>query len=336
MTEKLMIRALKGEATDRIPLWLMRQAGRYLPEYRALRAEAGSFMNLCFTPEKAAEVTLQPIRRFDFDAAIMFSDILVIPYALGQSLTFAEGEGPKLGALNPDALDLLSFEDKLLPIYETLRLVKKDLAPEKTLIGFAGAPWTVLCYMIQGGGNKTFDKAKAFARDNPGEFHFLLDAVTSATSAYLVSQIRAGADTVQIFDSWAGLCPEENFEEFIVKPMEEIVDSVRAACDDVPIIGFPRGIGDRTCRYCEVTAVDAIGIDQANTFAPVPKNVCIQGNLDPEILLKGGEDQVNETARILAAAEDRPFVFNLGHGIIKETPPDHVAALAAQVKAFRR
>lgn len=332
----LFLSALKGKATERIPVWLMRQAGRYLPEYRALRAQAGSFMNLCFDPEKAAEVTLQPVRRFDMDAAILFSDILVVPHAMGQDVSFVEGEGPKLARLDIDALDTVDFEKKLQPIYETVRRVRAALSKDKALIGFAGSPWTVMCYMIEGGGGtKTFDSAQDFARNKPAEFARLTDAVCETTAAYLISQIRAGADAVQLFDSWAGLRQGQDFIDHVIAPTEKIVAAVRAACPDTPIIGFPRSGGDLE-KFSIMTRVDAIGLDQQTPFSAAPGNICVQGNLSPEILLAGGDEMTKEIARILDDAGDRPFIFNLGHGIIKETPPEHVAQLVQQVHGFRR
>lgn len=332
----LMLRALSGEATSEIPLWLMRQAGRYLPEYRALRAKAGSFLNLCFNPAQAAEVTLQPLRRFPLDAAILFSDILVIPHALGQSLAFVEGEGPRLGALDIDALDTENFEQKLHPVYETLQLVRQELAPGKTLIGFAGAPWTVACYMVDGQGGGAFEKTRAMASQNPAAFDLLLDKVSAATATYLISQIRNGADTVQIFDSWSGLVPANDFDRLIAEPTRKIVSAVKAACPDVPVIGFPRGSGAKAAHYAAVTGIDAIGFDQSSVFSAAPNNLCIQGNLAPEVLLAGGDALAQETERVLQSAGNRPFVFNLGHGVIKETPVEHVEQLVRRVKEFRR
>lgn len=334
--EKPFLQSLRGDVTSQAPIWLMRQAGRYLPEYRELRSKAGSFLNLCYNPEMAAEVTLQPLRRFDLDAAILFSDILVLPQALGQELTFVEGEGPRLGVLDADALDTMDFEDKLQNIYETVRRVKSELPEDKALIGFAGAPWTVACYMIDGRGGTGFPKTIQFAQENPGEFHYLMDILTTATAAYLVSQIKAGADAVQIFDSWAGLCPPAQFEEYISGTMRYVMDSVEAACEDTPIIAFPRGIGARIGEYVDVVTPAGIGIDENNSFDAVPRHVCVQGNLSPQLLKQGGADMERAVDKILNETKDRPFIFNLGHGIDKETSPEHVAALVHQVKGFQR
>lgn len=315
----------------------MRQAGRYLPEYRELRKQAGSFLDLCFNPEFATEVTLQPLRRFDMDAAILFSDILVVPYALGQKLTFAEGEGPRLGALpdlqnlNPDV-----FDKKLSPVFETIRRLKKNLAEDKALIGFAGAPWTVACYMVEGRGGGEFVEAKKHAFTHPENFDTLIEKLTEVTARYLIEQVRHGADVVQIFDSWAGLLPAPYFERWVTAPTKEIVRRVRAACPDVPVIGFPRGAGAFYRDYAERTGVQGLGID---TFYPMEKaageirGVTLQGNLDPVLLLTGGRAMEEATQRLLDETKNTPFIFNLGHGIIKETPPEHVARLSDIIKS---
>lgn len=334
--EKLVLHSLRGNVTRDVPIWLMRQAGRYLPEYRDLRAKAGSFMALCFHPEHAAEVTLQPLRRFALDAAILFSDILVIPHALGRTLTFVEGEGPRLPPIqNADDVERLKNQNihaVLAPIYETVRLVRAGLDQDKTLIGFAGSPFTIACYMIDGQGGG-FPRARAFAAEQPKAFAALLDIISDATAEYLIWQVRAGADCVQLFDSWAGLCGD--VENHIHAPTKKIIDAFRASCPGVPVIGFPRQI-QNYAEYAAKTDVDAIGLDPAARFDVLPKNICAQGNLDPEILLKGGRDMTDAAARILEDSRGRPFIFNLGHGIIKETPIDHVAALVRQVKEFKR
>lgn len=334
--EKPFIQALQGAVTERAPIWLMRQAGRYLPEYRALRAEAGSFLNLCYTPEMATEVTLQPLRRFPLDAAILFSDILVLPQALGQSLTFAEGEGPRLGALDIAALDTVHFEDKLQNIYETVRRVKKELPPEKALIGFAGAPWTIACYMIDGRGGTGFEKTKIFAQERPAEFKALMDILIDTTADYLISQIRAGADAVQLFDSWAGLCPDVLFDEHVTGAALRLTQKLRAAFPETPIIAFPRGIAGRIGAYVDTVMPDGIGLDENNSFDVLPRDVCVQGNLSPAVLKTGGAEMQRAAQDILTQTKDRPFIFNLGHGIDKETPPEHVEALVRQVKEFQR
>ncbi len=338
INQKPVIRALEGEAQTTAPFWLMRQAGRYLPEYRALREKAGSFMNLCFNPEMAAEVTLQPLRRFDMDAAILFSDILVVPYALGQDLTFVEGEGPKLGEFALDQLKFGSFDKTLAPVYETLRILQKEMHPTKALLGFAGAPFTLACYMLTGKGDATFAKACAAARGNTQEFQQLMSLLTEAVTKHLVSQIEAGADAVQLFDSWAGLLQGEDFDRWGAEPAKKIIDGVRKACPHAPVIGFPRGAGNNYVSYARISGANAIGIDQSTTMdwaaQHLPDNICLQGNLDPEALLEGGKRLEKETIAILQAMEGRPFVFNLGHGVIKETPPEHVAQLRNIIRTF--
>lgn len=339
-TDKPMLQALQGQVTPHMPIWLMRQAGRYLPEYRALRAEAGSFLNLCYNPSMAVEITLQPLRRFDLDAAILFSDILVIPHALGQGLDFVEGEGPVLPPLQSladfDRLDVSGFEQKLAPVYETLSRLKNELAPEKTLIGFAGAPWTVACYMLHGRGGGKFERAAEMATADPAGFKTFLLKLADVTAAYLISQIRHGADTVQIFDSWAALVPDEYFHDRIIAPTARMVAAIKAVYPDVPIIGFPRQAGRHYADYAAQTGISALGLDpQADIFA-MPQSICLQGNLDPQLLLAGGEGMRSAVTRIMAAADGRPFIFNLGHGVIKETPPEHVTELISLVRQHKR
>jgi uroporphyrinogen decarboxylase len=341
-TRQNVLQALEGEVTPRVPFWLMRQAGRYLPEYRDLRKKAGSFLDLCFTPDYAAEATLQPIRRFEPDAAILFSDILVIPYALGQTLDFVEGEGPRLGALEKrEILSGLRFDEKKLqPVYETVSRVRAELPADKTLIGFAGAPWTVACYMIQGQGDGEFTAVRKFALEQEETFSLLIKSLVSVTTAYLIGQIRAGVDAVQIFDSWAGLLPEPQFKKWVADPTREIVAGVRAFYPDVPIIGFPRGAGALVVPYTMKTGINGLGLDtQASlgwAMRELGREVCLQGNLDPAALLAGGAALDAETRRILDTARAQPFIFNLGHGVIKDTPPEHVARLSALVRGFVR
>lgn len=340
--QPLFLRALAGEATPQVPFWLMRQAGRYLPEYRALRAEAGSFLDLCYNPPMAAEVTLQPIRRFDMDAAIVFSDILVVPQAMGQPLRFAEGEGPRLDPVqDKDALARLSpdnIDATLAPVYETLSRVRGELAADKALIGFAGAPWTVACYMVDGRGG-AFPQARRLAVQEPEFFAQLIDRVTQATTHYLLRQIDAGADALQLFDSWAGLVPADLFHAYVTAPAKKIADAIQARHADFPLIGFPRGAGERLGDYVAATGLRAIGVDQNTDIArarqAVGPSVTLQGNLSPETLLAGGDALVRETTAILDAMRGQPFVFNLGHGVIKETPPEHVAQLARIIKEYR-
>lgn len=341
-----LMRALHGHSADRPPFWLMRQAGRYLPEYRALRAQAGSFLDLCFNPARAAEITLQPLRRFDMDAAILFSDILVIPHALGQKLWFEEGEGPRLARLEDtrgfSALTFDAFNEKLSPIYDTVARVRAQLSPEKTLIGFAGAPWTVACYMLNGKGDAhaggAFAAVQDFANTRPQDFQRLIDILTEATARYLIAQIKAGADAVQLFDSWAGALQGDALEKWVIAPTRAIVTAVRAACPQTPVIGFARGIGQSVGLYAAQTGIQAAGIDQSISIAKASalcaENLCLQGNLAPDILLKGGLDLTRGVEDILRHAHGRPFVFNLGHGIIKETPIAHVEQLSRIVKGL--
>ncbi len=310
----------------------MRQAGRYLPEYRALRQEAGSFMNLCFNSDRAAEVTLQPLRRFDLDAAIIFSDILVIPHALGQTLSFVDGEGPRLEKKDFSTLSYDAFDDILAPIYGTLRNTRQGLDNDKTLIGFAGAPWTIACYMIQGRGDKTFDAAKKFALENPADFKNLLDLISEATSRYLINQIENGADVVQIFDSWANLCPPEKFNDWVILPTKKIVDTLRLVHPGFPVIGFARAARGMYETYARETGVTCIGVGQETTFDEISSDITVQGNLDPEILLSGGEKLASGVAAILQTTKNRLHIFNLGHGIIKETPINHVTQLVTQIR----
>lgn len=342
--KKLMLEALTGVVTRQIPFWLMRQAGRYLPEYRALRQEAGSFLDLCFNPELAAEVTLQPLRRFDMDAAILFSDILVVPYALGQALSFVEGEGPRLGqmpsATTIDKIGFKEFDLKLSPIYETIRRVRKSLTAEKTLIGFAGAPWTIACYMLQGRGDGKFDAARQFAIDHPSEFGLLMKQLVTFTAHYLIEQIRHGADAVQIFDSWAGLVPEQFFQQWVVQPTRRIADEIHKNYPGFPVIGFPRNAGTLYPQYADGSGVCCVGLDQSISIeeasSKMSGRVTLQGNLDPETLLAGGKKLEESTRLILAAAGQNPFIFNLGHGVIKETPPEHVLQLSRIIQEYRR
>jgi uroporphyrinogen decarboxylase len=335
------LRTLAGEKTDRPPLWLMRQAGRYLPEYRAVRATTRSFLEFCYSPEKAAEVTLQPIRRFGFDAAILFSDILVIPDALGRKVEFLEGEGPRLEPIEDGAavaaLDPTRVADRLAPVLETVQRVRAGLVAGQTaLIGFAGAPWTVATYMIAGRGGTDKADVRLWAYRHPALFDQLLEVLVEATSAYLIAQIGAGAQAVQIFDSWADQLPSAFFDRAVIAPTRAIVDKVRAAAPGVPIIGFPRGAGSALARYQRETGVSAValdtGADLAVTDASLAKGVPVQGNLDPMAMIIGGDLLARETDRIIAALAERPHVFNLGHGITPEASPDHVAALVRRVR----
>jgi uroporphyrinogen decarboxylase len=318
----------------------MRQAGRYLPEYRALREKAGDFLTLCFTPDLAAEVTLQPVRRFGFDAAILFSDILVIPHALGQAVRFAVGEGPQLDPIaDRQALMRLRLEldhGVLAPIYETIRRVKASLAPDVALLGFCGAPWTVASYMIAGHGTPDQQPARMFAYGDPEAFAGLIDKLVDASAAYLVRQLQAGVDAVQIFDTWAGVLPAEEFARWCIGPAQRIVANVRSQVPDAKVIGFPRGVGAGLLRYVEDVPVDAVGLDwmadPAFVRDQIQWRVPVQGNLDPLALLAGGSALDRGIDNILAAFSERPFIFNLGHGILPQTPIAHVEQMIARVR----
>ena len=338
----LVLQALRGAAVSRAPIWLMRQAGRYLPEYQELRRQAGSFLQLCYTPSLAAEVTLQPVRRFGMDAAILFSDILVIPDALGCRVAFVEGKGPKLDRIDDRAaiarLSARRLHRHLAPVYETIGKVRAALPSETALIGFAGAPWTVAAYMVEGGGSKEFHRARAMARRDADRFAELIDLVTEATSAYLLAQIEAGAQVIQLFDSWAGVLAEPEFERWCVAPAARIVDALERAHPDVPVIAFPRGAGPLYRRFVQAVPVDGVSLDTAVPLAWARHEldqVCLQGNLDPVALLVGGEARRGEAQRILESLAGQRFIFNLGHGVLPETDPDEVAALVDQVQAFR-
>jgi uroporphyrinogen decarboxylase len=335
---KPLLRALAGERVAPAPIWLMRQAGRYLPEYRALRAKAGGFLDLCFTPEYATEITLQPIRRFGFDAAILFSDILVIPWALGQPLRFEEGRGPVLEPIAPDRLERLEREgvvERLAPVFETVRRVKSALPPSTALIGFAGAPWTVASYMIEGGGSKDFLKAKCWALGAPERFEQLIDILEEATIDYLSAQVEAGAEALQLFDSWAGVLSETELERWSIVPLRRIVEGVKARHPSVPVILFPRGAGLGYARFAQAAGADGLGLDTTVPLrfaAELQKQITVQGNLDPAALVTGGRALEEGIDRILSALEAGPFIFNLGHGVVPETPPEHVAGLIERIR----
>jgi uroporphyrinogen decarboxylase len=339
MTKRLE-QALAGEAVWPPPVWLMRQAGRYLPEYREVRARAGDFISLCTSPALAAEVTLQPLRRYGMDAAILFSDILMLPWALGQGLRFAEGEGPRLppirDAAGVDALDPSRLADAIAPILETVRLVRTGVG-EATLIGFAGSPFTVACYMVEGQGTKEFAHVRRMAYSQPGLFAQLMDIVTNATIEYLSAQIGAGAEVVMLFDSWAGVLSPRLFQRHVIAPTKRIVDALAQRHPDTKVIGFPRGAGTLLGAYAADTGASAVaidtGVDPAFASSAVPGDTALQGNLDPMALVAGGEALARETSGILDAMRGRPFIFNLGHGIVPETPPDHVAMLMQQIRS---
>jgi uroporphyrinogen decarboxylase len=337
----LLLDTLRGQSGPRRPVWLMRQAGRYLPEYRALRADKGGFLELVNDSEAAAEVTLQPVRRFGFDGAILFSDILVVPHALGQDLAFLAGEGPRLSPpLVDTALEALeAVPERLEPVYRTVALVKAQLDPEVTLLGFAGSPWTVATYMIAGEGSRDHHQARAMAYRDPAAAQAIMDAIIRLTVEYLARQIEAGAEAVQLFDSWAGSLAPSEFERWVIAPNARIVAELKQRHPDVPVIGFPKGAGAKLPAYARETGVDAVGLDETVdprwATAALPAGMPVQGNFDPLLLLAGGEELEAAATYILDALVDRPHVFNLGHGIDKETPIAHVERLLAAVRGWR-
>lgn len=338
--DKPLINVLNGELVSTPPVWMMRQAGRYLPEYRELRAKAGSFLDLCFHPQWAAEVTLQPVRRFGFDAAILFSDILVVPLALGQKVTFEAGEGPRLPPLeNGVAIAGLRSEVDhavLAPVYEAVGRVKAALPPEVTLLGFCGAPWTVATYMIAGQGTPDQAPARLFAYRHGDDFQALVDLLVESSIAYLTRQLQAGADAVQLFDTWAGVLPAEEFERWCIAPAKRIVEGVRKSVPGARVIGFPRGVGDLLTRYVEQVPVDAVSLDwtadRRKAREMAHGRVCLQGNLDPLALLAGGAALDESVDAILSDFSGMPFIFNLGHGILPPTPIAHVEQMIARVR----
>ncbi|MEA3017685.1 MAG: uroporphyrinogen decarboxylase [Sphingomonadales bacterium] len=335
---KPLLAVLKGETTPRRPIWLMRQAGRYLPEYRALRAEKGGFLALVYDSDAAAEITLQPIRRFGFDGAILFSDILIVPHALGQDLAFEAGEGPSLSPTMIEARleNLESMPARLRPIYETVTKVKAALPAPTTFLGFAGSPWTVATYMVAGRGSKEQAEARRLAYADAARFAGIIDAVTSATVDYLCGQIEAGVEAVQLFDSWAGSLAPAQFERWVIAPTAAIVAALKARHPDVPVIGFPKGAGGKLPAYARETGVDAVGLDESVdpvwAAAALPAGLPVQGNLDPLALIAGGEALEHGVRRIISALEGRPHVFNLGHGILPDTPIPHVERLLELVR----
>jgi uroporphyrinogen decarboxylase len=341
MPEKLMLRALSGQVTERPPVWLMRQAGRYLPEYRSVRQKTGGFLNLCYDPARAEEVTLQPIRRFDFDAAILFSDILVVPDALGSDVGFVEGEGPRLTPLGHRSdlarLSTGNLHSHLAPVYDTLRRLHRSLPEHVTLIGFSGAPWTLAAYMVEGGGSKEYAVARKLARAEPRLFADLIDLLCKAIVLYCEAQVENGAEVIQLFDSWAGVLPPDERERWVIEPLTRIVAELRSRCPAVPIIIFPRGVGPALVEVVASVEPNGVGIDTgidpAWAARALPSDVCLQGNLDPLSLIAGGEGMYRAADRILDAWSGRPFIFNLGHGVVPETPPEHVAQLLQHLKS---
>ncbi len=338
--DKLLIRALNGETLATPPVWLMRQAGRYLPEYRATREKAGGFLNLCYTPDYAVEVTLQPIRRFGFDASILFSDILVIPHAMGRDVWFETGEGPRLNPLEDaepiPALELESFHAHLAPVYETVGRLREELPKETTLIGFSGAPWTLATYMIAGRGKDEQAAARRLMFSNPDRFSALIDVLADAVSHYLIRQIDSGAEAVQIFDSWASALAPNSFDRYCVAPTIKIVDAVRAAHPHTPIIGFPRGVGSEYSDFAQKTGVNGISLDQTESpewaAKAIQPHCTVQGNLEPMHMVTGGDAMLADIDRILEALSGGPHVFNLGHGITPDADTANVDALLKRIR----
>ena len=337
---KAILQVLEGNEPWRMPIWLMRQAGRYLPEYRALRAEAGSFLKLCYTPELASEITLQPIRRFDFDAAILFADILLVPNALGLNLTFKESEGPvleRVDSFDKKALSKLEYDvDIVKPVFETVDLVKKKLSKETTLIGFCGAPWTVACYMIDGNSRDHFSSTKYWLKERQEDLATLMDILVETSVYYLSSQIKAGAEVVQIFDSWSGMLQGEEFRRWIIEPTKKLVSALKKKHPDIPVIGFPREAGAGYEPYIRETGVDALSIDQHVALNAAKRELQIvkplQGNLDPQLLVQGG-DKMKAALDTMIEIMGKKHIVNLGHGVVPETPPEHVAQLVEHLRS---
>ncbi|WP_134680683.1 uroporphyrinogen decarboxylase [Paracoccus ravus] len=341
MSQKTILRALAGETQAIPPVWMMRQAGRYLPEYRATRAEAGDFLSLCYNPDLAAEVTLQPIRRYGFDAAILFADILLIPQALGLDLWFATGEGPRLSTITrahevARLKPVEAIHETLSPIYETVRILSRELPRETTLIGFAGAPWTVATYMIAGRGTPDQGPAHAFKAADRAAFTQLIERVTEATIAYLSAQIEAGAEVVKLFDSWAGSLQGADFHDFALQPAQRIIAALKTRYPHIPVIAFPREAGPRYAGFARATGADCVALDNSVSAdwaaAEVQKDGCVQGNLDPKLLVSGGAALETETRRVVQAFSKGPHIFNLGHGITPDADPENVARMIAAIR----
>jgi uroporphyrinogen decarboxylase len=342
LPDKPLLAVLSGERRDPVPMWMMRQAGRYLPEYRQLRQDKGSFLDLVYDSDAAAEITLQPLKRFPgLDAAILFSDILIIPFAIGQNLTFITGEGPRLTPtlITSGLDDLTAYTARLDPIYETVRKVKAVLEPGKTLIGFSGSPWTVATYMVAGQGSRDQAEARRLAYADEARFSAIIGRIEEITLEYLSGQVQAGAEALQLFDSWAGSLAPAQFEQWVIAPTSRLVAALNKRHPRVPVIGFPKGAGGKLKAYARETGVNALGLDE--TVDPLwaakelPAKLPVQGNLDPLALLAGGATQESAVKRILDAFADRPHIFNLGHGILPDTPIAHVEQLIDQVKGAK-
>lgn len=338
---KTLLRALSGETLPTPPVWLMRQAGRYLPEYRATRAQAGEFLSLCYTPDLAAEVTLQPIRRYGFDAAILFADILLIPDALGADLWFVTSEGPRLSTITgPDGLKPLKgkddIHDHLAPVYETVKILSRELPKETTLIGFAGAPWTVATYMIAGRGTPDQAPAHKLRQEDPATFDALINLLTDATIEYLSKQVEAGAEVVKIFDSWAGSLKGEAFDRYALEPAKKITQEMKQRFPGLPVIAFPREAGDKYIGFAKAVGADCLALDTSvdATWAAqhLQKDGCVQGNLDPKLMITGGDALRQEARRIVDALKNGPHIFNLGHGITPEADPENVHVLLEEIR----
>ena len=343
MITKPLIEVLRGRVVSPPSVWLMRQAGRYLPEYRAVRTGQTDFIRFCLNPEAAAEVTLQPIRRFGLDAAIVFADILLIPYGLGQKVWFEQGEGPRLEPLTPEVqarFDVDRSREVLRPVSETIRKVRAELPGSVALIGFAGSPWTVATYMIEGGGSKDRFAARALAWSDPQRLDALLDTLVEASARYLADQAEAGADVLKVFDSWADSLPDPLFDRVVITPTQKIVMRLRELGVSQPVIGFPRGAGPQILRYGEQTGVDALALDHgmASTWAAtsLPSSLPVQGQLDPAVLHAGGEALDREVDRLMGIWSGRPWIFNLGHGIHLTTTPEHVTRLLDRIRSWQR
>ena len=339
---KTLLRALAGETLPTPPVWMMRQAGRYLPEYRATRAQAGDFLSLCYTPDLAAEVTLQPIRRYGFDASILFADILLIPQALGADLWFVTGEGPRLSTIS-GAADMARFKgpddihDHLAPVYETVRILARELPGETTLIGFAGAPWTVATYMIAGRGTPDQGPAHALRQRDPATFDALIELITLATIEYLSMQVQAGAEVIKLFDSWAGSLQGDAFERYSLQPIKRIISALKSRHPGLPVIAFPREAGEAYLGFAKAVGADCLAIDTsvdatwaARTLQP---DGCVQGNLDPKLMVTGGQPLVDETKRIVAAFKNGPHILNLGHGITPDADPENVHVMLEAIRS---
>lgn len=341
---KKILQTLNGSKSDIPPIWLMRQAGRYLPEYLETRAKAGSFLDLCYNPDLASEVTLQPIRRFKFDAAILFSDILVVPHALGQDLSFAENHGPVLGELPQNlSFNPSEFHDRLKPVYQAVETIRHSLKMEgfddTALIGFSGSPWTLACYMIDRKGSKDFAATRLMALRHEEKFQDLINILVEAVSSYCIRQIQHGAEIIQLFDSWSGVLPENEFFKWVIQPTFKIIDNIRKQYPHIPIIGFPKGAGLLYVDYVKISQVSAVGLDAQTPLDWVQEHlqplIPVQGNLDPFLLAAGGRELFKQADTIISKLGDKPFIFNLGHGIDKSTNPDHVLQLVNHIRGGR-